>query len=395
MYKLIKTEQDHEQALERIDELAFAEQLTSEQADELELLVHLAEEYEERECPIGLPSPVEAIKFRMEQLGLNQADMTRYIGSKSNVSEVLSGKRSLSLSMMRKLHAGLGIPAEVLLQDPDAQFPTSYGELEWEKFPLKELAKRNIIPAFINSKNQAEEAIRWLIQEAGSPKTLTACHRKGTWNGSDGDAYATLAWELIVRSKARQVHLPVKFDPENFTVDHLRRITHLSIYDDGPLKAKEYLAKRGIVLVTERPFKKTYLDGVALLLDDGTPVVGMTLRFDRLDYFWFTLLRELAHVIKHLGVGDTTCILDYETSIENLEARETEANEIAAESFIPSSIWESSEAKKTSNKKAVQFLARNLDIHEAIVAGRLRKERKNYHIHSQLLGNGKVNEMFF
>ena len=156
MYKLIKTEQDHEQALERIDELAFAEQLTSEQADELELLVHLTEEYEERECPIGLPSPVEAIKFRMEQLGLNQADMTRYIGSKSNVSEVLSGKRSLSLSMMRKLHAGLGIPAEVLLQDPDAQFPTSYGELEWEKFPLKELAKRNIIPAFSNSKNQAE-----------------------------------------------------------------------------------------------------------------------------------------------------------------------------------------------------------------------------------------------
>jgi HTH-type transcriptional regulator/antitoxin HigA len=74
-------------------------------------------------------------------------------------------------------------------------------------------------------------------------------------------------------------------------------------------------------------YPESYLTQRALLLDDGTPVVGMTLRFDRLDYFWFILLHELAHVIKRLGVGDTTCILAHEAGIENLEARETETNE--------------------------------------------------------------------
>ncbi len=118
MYRLIKNEQEHDSILERMDELAFFERLTPDQEDELELFICLVEEYENREYPVDFPSPIDAIKFRMEQMGLHQKDMTQYIGCKSNVSEVLSGKRSLSLSMMRRLHEGLGIPAEVLLQSP-------------------------------------------------------------------------------------------------------------------------------------------------------------------------------------------------------------------------------------------------------------------------------------
>ena len=114
--KLIKNEVEYEKALSMIDELMDAEPGTS-QGDELELVVTLVELYENKDHPIGLPDPVEAIKFRMEQMGLKQKDMVPYFGSRSKVSEVLSRQRPLSLTMMRKLNEGLDIPAMVLLWD--------------------------------------------------------------------------------------------------------------------------------------------------------------------------------------------------------------------------------------------------------------------------------------
>lgn len=123
-YKVIKTDEDYQKALTRIDVLMNAEPNTPE-GDELELLVTLVELYEDKKYPIDMPDAIEAIKFRMEQLGLNQQALVPYIGSKSKVSEVLNKKRSLSLSMMRALHKGLGIPAEILLQEQGQDFPVS------------------------------------------------------------------------------------------------------------------------------------------------------------------------------------------------------------------------------------------------------------------------------
>jgi len=121
IYKVIKTEGDYQRALARIDELMDAEPNTPE-GDELELLINLVELYEEKKYPIDMSDPVEAIKFRMEQLNLNQQALVPFIGSKSKVSEVLNKKRPLSLSMMRALHKGLGIPAEILLQEQGQDF---------------------------------------------------------------------------------------------------------------------------------------------------------------------------------------------------------------------------------------------------------------------------------
>lgn len=112
--RVIKTEQENEAALARIEELMELE-LTQEIADEIELLATLVELYEEQAFPIPALSPTDAIRFRMEQQGLMQKDLVPYIGSKSKVSEVLSGKRPLSLSMIRRLHEGLGISLDVLL----------------------------------------------------------------------------------------------------------------------------------------------------------------------------------------------------------------------------------------------------------------------------------------
>lgn len=112
--RLLKTNEDYEKALSRIDELFDSEPGTPK-ANELELLVVLVELYEKEHFPIDAPDPIEAIKFRMEQEGLTNSDMVEYFGSRSKVSEVFSGKRGLSLSMIRKLSSGLDIPADVLI----------------------------------------------------------------------------------------------------------------------------------------------------------------------------------------------------------------------------------------------------------------------------------------
>jgi HTH-type transcriptional regulator / antitoxin HigA len=112
--KPIRNKKDLSEALGRIDELIDAKTGTPEY-DELEILSTLVEYYEEKHCPIPPPDPVEAIKFRMDQLGLNQSDVAKYFGGKNRASEVLSRKRPLSLRMIRNLHINLKIPSDSLL----------------------------------------------------------------------------------------------------------------------------------------------------------------------------------------------------------------------------------------------------------------------------------------
>ncbi|NQV59277.1 MAG: transcriptional regulator [Alphaproteobacteria bacterium] len=116
--KPIRTEADYDGALETIAGLMAAEQGSAD-GDALDVLTTLVEAYEAKHHPIDPPDPIEAIKFRMEQAGLKQAGLVPFIGPKGRVSEVLSRKRPLTLPMIRKLNAGLGIPADVLIAKPD------------------------------------------------------------------------------------------------------------------------------------------------------------------------------------------------------------------------------------------------------------------------------------
>ena len=116
--KIIKNKKDYEIALEQVEKLIDLDPLKdTKEADKLDLLSLLIQKYEDEHYPISLPTPVDAIKFRMEQLGLHNSDLVQYLGSKSRVSEILNQKRSLSLNMIRKLHNGLKISAEILISD--------------------------------------------------------------------------------------------------------------------------------------------------------------------------------------------------------------------------------------------------------------------------------------
>jgi HTH-type transcriptional regulator / antitoxin HigA len=111
----IKTQHDYRRALKQIEGLMTAKRGTAE-GDRLDVLVTLVEAWERRHYPIDLPDPVEAIKYHMDQNGLQPRDLIPFIGSRNRVHEVLNRRRSLTLKMIRRLHDGLGIPAESLIK---------------------------------------------------------------------------------------------------------------------------------------------------------------------------------------------------------------------------------------------------------------------------------------
>jgi len=114
--KPIKTKKDYQNALNRLETI-FDAKSGSPEGDELEVLGILIDKYEEEHHPIGFPDPIEAIKFRMEQLGYTQNDLAKLVGLKSRASEILNKKRKLTLEMIRQLHQSLNIPTNVLIQN--------------------------------------------------------------------------------------------------------------------------------------------------------------------------------------------------------------------------------------------------------------------------------------
>ncbi len=397
--RLIKTDNDHESALSRIEQLMDAKPGTPEM-DELELLTALVEMYEDQNYPISPPDPIEAIKFRMDQLGLTQKDMVPYIGTKGKVSEVFNGKRPLTLAMMRSLNKNLGISAEVLLKEPGGSFPGEMQDMEWHKFPLVEMAKRCWIPKVKNPKENAEELMRNFISQAGGLDAVSVVllrQGKGARYNLKTDTYALTAWCIRVLSLARNNPLKSQYEKGTIKRKTMQEITRLSYFDDGPLLAKEYLEKHGIHLIIVPHLTRTYLDGAAMLMPDGTPVIGLTLRYDRIDNFWFCLLHEIAHIAKHLTASNQIIIddLDLRAHDATLEDRiEQEADDMTLDGLIPKKVWQKIPIKGKVTAQMVYELAAQLKIHPAIIAGRVRYERKNYKLLSRHVGIKQVRKHF-
>ncbi|MFZ7113099.1 MAG: transcriptional regulator [Desulfatiglandales bacterium] len=397
--RLIKTEEDYDLALSRIEELMDAEAGTPE-ADELELLSTLVEMYEEEHYPIDMPDPIAAVKFRMEQQGLTQQDLVPFIGNRSKVSEVLNRKRPLTLSMMRGLNKGLGIPAEVLMQEPGANFPEDTLDLEWTRFPVAELVKRKWLSQVQDYRERAEELMRGLMDRAGGfDAVANALLRQGhsARVNAKADKYAISAWCLRVLELATEKTLPHPYRKGALTPAILKEIARLSYFQNGPLLAREYLEKHGIRLVIVPHLPRTYLDGAAFLLPNGDPVVGLTLRYDRIDNFWFCLLHELVHIARHLTKDKQVIVDDMDLRKHegtSRDAMEREADDLATDSLVPPKYWKQINAWNIPSSADVKALAEKLKIHPAIIAGRIRFERNNYRVLSRLVSQDKVRDLF-
>ena len=368
----------------------------SKEDNELELIALVIEDYERKIVPPAAPDPVDAILFRMDQMKLGRKELELFIGSTSKVSEVLSRKRPLSLSMIRRLHQGLGIPADVLIGcEGNEKAALGKGpEMDYSKFPLKEMLDRGCFGDFKGNaqrlKDYAEDLflkfMHDLLPKQEEPAFLRApLHQRGV-RGADGNAL--LAWRLCVLKKARAMPAPREYKKGIVTAKWMKDLARLSVFGDGPRLAREQLGNAGITLVTEPHFKGTYLDGAAML-DNGRPIVALTLRHDRIDNFWFVLMHELAHVAKHLDEANPVFTDDLDNPDEQ-DRKEREADDMAQEALITQAAWEKSAASTSHLTKDVIALAEKLGIHSAIVAGRVRHETKNYRILAKLLGHGLV-----
>jgi HTH-type transcriptional regulator / antitoxin HigA len=395
--KVINTEEQYKRALKEVDRLIGLDPLPgTEEADQLELISKLMELYEKEHFRLDLPDPIGAIRFRMEEQGLMQKDLTPYIGSKSKVSEVLSGKRPLTIQMIRALHKGLGIPAEVLLREISEDRGEQCNVTDWQAFPLEEMVKRGWITTRVrNVRNHADELMRTFLEPLGGEIPTAAICRRTIHKRSKGemDIHALLAWTARVLIRANEECCASEYDAGILTKEFLREVARLSLYDQGPLLAKEFLAKSGIALIIEPNLPQTWLDGGSMITSEGRPVIGVTTRHDRIDNFWYTLMHELVHVAKHLRDHNDAFIDDLDAE-DKVDPREKEADRIAREAFIPRSVWVRSDAYLKRSEQAVIDLARKLRLHPAIVAGRIRWDTRNYSLFTHLVGQGKVRNLF-
>ena len=400
--KVIKTAEEYNLALSRIEKLMDAEPGTSE-FDELELLSTLVDIYEEKHYPIDFPDPVEAIKFRMEQLGMNQQSLVPFIGSRSKVSEILGRKRHLTLPMIRALSKGLGIPSDVLLHDYNELQNDDELHLDYDRFPIKEMMKLGWIPKISDFEIRSQEIILDLIGDAGGMESVKCClfrQGKSSRENEKNDTYALTAWCLKVLSIANQQSQTIRYVEGSVDAEFLREVAKLSYFENGPILAKEYLKKHGIRLIILEHLSKTYLDGAVFFPADKNPVIGLTLRYDRVDNFWFCLLHELAHLCKHSKTNGIGIIIDdldlrkYENTKE--DTVEKEADRIAQEALLPNKAWKDFGGSSSSTAGLIQIikLANTLKVNPAIIAGRIRYETNNYKKFSNLLGHGQVRKQF-
>lgn len=392
----IKSETDYHRALNRISALMDSNDGV-DSSDELDVLTTLVEAYESEHYPVPLPDPVDALLFRMEQQNLTRADLATYMGGRSKVSQVLSRKRPLTLKMIRALHTHLGIPAEVLIGESTASLPSGLEDVQWHRFPLRKMVNLEWIANVKNLKDNAEVIMSDLIRRAGGQNAMSVgLYRKSTdaRRNALSDSHALQAWCLHVLAQARQCGLEGIYVSGAINTDFLRDVARLSVFRDGPRRASEFLAQHGIAMVCAQHLPKTYLDGAAMHTVEGVPVVGMTLRYDRIDSFWFCLCHELAHLGWHLKDRVDCCIDDFDlarTGNGDKWTIEDEADGLARDAHVPEELWTGIDANDVTPGRVIE-LAHEAEVHPAIVAGRVRWETGNYHRLSQFVGSGKVRD---
>jgi HTH-type transcriptional regulator/antitoxin HigA len=397
MITAINSEVDYKAALAEIEQHIDRNAHTgTPEGDRLNLLTLLVQDYEQKRFEIDAPDPIEAIKFRMEQMNLMPRDLVPLIGSRSKVSELLSRKRPLTLSMARALHKGLRIPAKALLQE-QFLFDLGEGAVEWERFPIREMVARGWIKEKVTDvRRQAKDVMHRFFAPLGKGWAPDALYKQTHFylrSARQMDFYALAAWNARVSLRALQTPPSVKFEPRALTSEFMHELAHLSTLNDGPRHAIEYLDRIGVSLIVEPQLPETYIDGAAILAGPDQPIVALTIRYDRIDNFWFVLMHELIHISRHLN-SDLTAFYDDLDVEDNTNVQEQEADQLAGEALIPEEAWKGSPASKLRTPEAAQHLANRLRIHPAIVAGRIRHQRKSYRVLNRLVGQGQVRRLF-
>jgi HTH-type transcriptional regulator/antitoxin HigA len=326
----------------------------------------------------GMSQTDLAEKLDMKPQQVQRYEATEYSGA--SLSRLVEVSRALGVMISGSFQGSVTSGNSVFAW-------TDIDDVVWTQFPHKEMSKRGWLQ--IGRGENPVPKVREYFQRAAGPQFASAYHRKKMRSGTVPSEYALLAWQARILERSRDVVSAGDFIDFELNDNWLPELVQLTKRADGPKLAKRLLAEKGISLIVERHLPGSYLDGAAMLDETGRPVIGLTLRHDRLDNFWFVLMHELGHVFLHLFDGFRYDYFDEESGPDNDEI-ETAADTFALNTLIPNEAWNLCLSRFAMSEEAVKLDAQTLDIHPSIIAGRIRKDRGNYTILNSLIGQGIV-----
>lgn len=326
--------------------------------------------------------------------GMSQTDLAAKLGMKPQQIQRYETTNYMGASLARLVEVSrvLGVKASGTFEGEKQSGGSIFvwgaaDDIVWSQFPVKEMIKRRWfdLPRDANPLTKAKE---YFLRAAGA-QFATAYHRKKMHSGNAPNEYALLAWQARVLERARDLVDSGAIAEFRLDDSWLPELVSLTKHENGPRQATRLLAKKGIAVVTERHLPGSYLDGAAMLSDTDRPVIGLTLRHDRLDNFWFVLFHELGHVFLHLFDGLRYDFFD-EASAPDSDSIEREADNFALGSLIPDALWDQCLSRFALSEEAVRIDANHIGIDPSIIAGRIRQERSDYTILNSLIGQDQV-----
>lgn len=339
--------------------------------------------------------PLLIIKSRIANK-LTQAELAEKLGLKEQQIQKYEAERygSASLKTLLKIAGVLGLKFNGDAQIKQLNADELYNP---KNYPFKQMYNRGWFQSFADNLNEATKQSTRLISElyesAGISNLSYTFNRISLRTGSTVNKYALQAWYARVIIEAKKIIVPISFRNDMVTSEWITNLTRLSNKANGPLLARQYLIESGIRIVVEPQLEGTHLDGAALLLDQRHPVIAITLRYDRLDNFWFVLLHELAHVVLHLGRDQLNGVFD-DLDVDT-DGIEKEADDFALNALIPNEIWRKSLVRFSPSNKTIINQSESLGVSPALIAGRLRRETGKYHLFNDLIGQGEVRAQFY
>jgi HTH-type transcriptional regulator/antitoxin HigA len=318
--------------------------------------------------------------------GLSQRDLADRVGIKEQQIQRYEADcyRAAKLERIQAVLAALRSEPDITIRVPSS---AEQGASPSEIYPFKEMQKRGWLRSVKGTAPMPFLAAQYVAQNipASGPRAL---HRLKVRSAGNFSPESVLAWKARILELARNLEpeLPSYQPEEPFD---FRNLVELSAEPDGIKRAVSFVRSSGIALVFEKHLPKTHLDGAAMLAKDGRPVIGMTIRHDREDNFWFVLLHELAHVKLHHSQGLESGFFDDHTADSN-SRHEREADEFALNALIPTEIWDRSPVRFAKTSESIEKFARRLKISPAIVAGRVRSERQVWKKFVDLVPSGSV-----
>jgi HTH-type transcriptional regulator / antitoxin HigA len=333
----------------------------------------------------GLSQRTLAERLDMKEQQIQRYEQERY--STANLARIAEVAEALQLDLVAFFESR----NETVL---DKVAPNLKEGFDASRLPIKEMKKRGWLsliklPEIVTGPLSEVDLAAAFVSNAGGSYAM---HRQQVRAGSTSDEYSLLAWRARILIKAKEI-LGANDKPQVFLgPDLVGKLVGLSTHANGPVEAIKLLRDHGVILIIERHLPSTHLDGAATLLNGEIPVIGLTLRHDRLDNFWFTLFHELGHVFRHRDRGLKEGFFD-EEGASSLSELESEADEFAESAFIPNEVWRKSFVRFTKVGGQVMQFAKERRISSAVVAGRIRRERKDWTLFSDLVGQGSLRKM--